>query len=207
MSTPKYPQDLPSVPTNPKITSSSMTPVSPLAGPTPEDSRVRGFSWAGFGTAILGVIYWAVKELGGLAALRDLPPIVIFCLALVFVAAAMAIYGKGLLEEMRAERLAMWSLMSGRDEKQTGALNEHNVLLERQGLLLDRLTTAQTQTRDEMRLFRKDLPRILAGEIDHEEEDKTPPDARPPRRSGSMETISADPDETVTAKRKRLAQR
>lgn len=209
MNTP-VPPPLPQVPTNPKITASSLTPVSPLPPAPREDTKVKSLGWAGFGTAILSVIFWAVKELGGLAALRDLPPIVIFALAVVFVVAAAIVAGKGMLDEMRAERNAIWALANSRDEKQTSILNEQSMILDRQGLLLDRLASAQAETKHEMRRIRKDVGRILEHLGEGESEDETPPQ---PRRSGAhgivSESIETDdtPPETPTGRQRRIAGR
>lgn len=179
------PADFPASDTEPKVVfqpSSSITPLPRL--PHLPIDKAKGFGWAGFATAIVSILFWVVKELGGLGAaaswLRALSPLMGLALALVFIVAAGVFFGMQILAEMRADREGMWQIVDGRDKRQTDILNEQSSILA------------------ELRTLVAELAHRLMG---------LERSVRKQVLTGPHETLTPDPDETITGRHRRLNQR
>jgi len=194
------PPPLPAERTEPKYRpSSSVTPIPRL--PKESDSA-RAFGQGAVATAILGVIFSAIKEMGGipvtLAWLGKLTLSTWIVLAIILAIVSAFLYGRQVLSLMQDR-------MSQHDQQIAAGVNRIGM---EQAMHRDKLDEHGERIEvidDKIDALQETVDKIAA----HTPGVAASPSADTPiqRRSGSHETISADPDETVTAKRKRLAQR
>jgi len=196
------PPPLPAERTEPKYRpSSSVTPIPRL--PKESDSA-RAFGQGAVATAILGVIFSAIKEMGGipvtLAWLGKLTLSTWIVLAIILAIVSAFLYGRQVLSLMQ-DRMSQHDQQIAAGVNRIGMeqamhrdkLDDHGERIE---VIDDKIDALQEQVAE---IHKVVLPPVS-------------PSADTPlqRRSGSHETISADedtPPETTTAKRRRLAPR
>ena len=121
--------DFPASDTAPKYPMPSMiTPLPRLPKEAKTLDKAKGFGWAGFATAIAGVLFGAMKELGGLpvaaAWLKNLSPLSILALSVVFTVAAGIFFGMQILSAIDMERVAGQTRSESRDERMVSILTE-----------------------------------------------------------------------------------
>lgn len=197
------PPPLPAERTEPKYRPSST--VTPIPRLPKESDSARAFGQGAVITAILGVLFSAVKEMGGipvtLAWLGKLTLSTWIVLAIILAIVSAFLYGRQVLSLMQ-DRMSQHDQQIAAGVNRIGMeqamhrdkLDDHGERIE---VIDDKIDALQEQVAE---IHKVVLPPVSPSA-------DTP---LQPRRSGSHEMISADEDtpaESVTAKRRRLAPR
>lgn len=203
------PVPFPAEKTGPKYQNPSMITPMPHIPPSGEMKQAKGLGAASFVTAILGVIFWAVKEMGGLPSaaqwVRGLSPLVIFCLSLVLIVAAAVVFGVQILRRMDEDRIQSRQITEFRDQRQTDIMNELARTQARQEGQIQQIATDVGVIMEAVAVL---TDAATSSPPSPSPSSRTQPDARRP--SAQHEQVSAEedtPTETMTAKRRRLAPR
>lgn len=205
--------DFPSGDTAPKAPYPPASMVTPIPRLPKENDNAKNFGRGAIVTAVAGVIFQAVKELGGIPAtaawLKGLSFNTFLYLTLILAIVALYLLGKQFLSVMQdriqdhdQQIVAGVNRIGLEQAIQRGKLDDHG---ERIGVIDDKVDAL----RETVDLIAANIPEPAQSVGRVRDPEDTAPPARPRRRrdTAGHEILTPNPDETETGRHRRLGKR